>query len=548
MEIMNIATIILFVVIPLFVLLVTALLGFKRNIFQSGAKLIMTILSIVISAVIVKIGVPTILSDSLDLLNGTTNTDVVAYLQTSGAGQDIIHMASTFIMPLIFFVVFMLIAIVFALLYLIPGRLLSDKAFARRAEKKQSRTTAAVAISSDETGVSSAGNEASHGPTALSQSQKASGNWAKIALRAGSVLCSVFAGFLVLACLATPLNAYSELYTSVSEGLASSIVGEMDASTEEMLNALSSINEHPVNQCYKPFNGILSRYFDHFKTQDGIKVSASDTIASAGAIIDSVSDLGSDSVNSEVFYALADQIEADPFIRGVLSGLVSDMCSAWGRGEAFLGITPPDFGSAAVSNVIFNTLAGCDDIIPALRAVGDTLALQQSMQLNTQDASAMIQQVFNSVNADSAEIIKNIMSKEVLSEISDMPADMAVNISAFVDGVLNGIVEIKENSNLSDTEKADILKREAEALSAFIELTQAPEDINATNLVGAIVDSTVLSNTIQDVTQSGTITDPYSIADILPPEFASDVGTQLVNEGVSEGSDLYNSIMAMISE
>ena len=191
----------LFTVLPAVILVLAFLLGLKRNIFQSAAKLICVILSVVVSAIVVKVSLPPVVPVLFDFLQGEISPEILNYLQTSSAVKDLLTFASALLMPVVFFFVFIVAWLVFAILYFIPGTILSKRSFARRAARKAAKQAVAVPAC-----------ESVDQPENPVEIQEKKGvNWAKVGMKVGSVVLNVGAAFIGLAFFAMPISYYANL-------------------------------------------------------------------------------------------------------------------------------------------------------------------------------------------------------------------------------------------------------------------------------------------------------------------------------------------------
>lgn len=530
---------IIFIIIPSVVILIAILLGIKRNIYQSIAKLVMTILSIIISAVLVKSFTPTVASSVIGAV-GSFGGDFIQYFMSFNMAGDVLKLLSALLMPLVFAVTFILINFVFDLLYIIPGRLLSNKAFAKRALKANPNPEQNTVLKSHESEMTNA--EEPH-------EDKKKINWSKIGLRAGSIMCNILAAVLVLAMFALPINAYGRLASSLDA--APDIAIEFDGDLEEAVLMVGNIDSHPTNRFYSVFNGVIVTYFDRFNAGDGSTVVVSDTLFSVISIVDFISGLDLTGLNSDLLLDFANKLEENIFVKNLATELISDLCNAWVRGEAILGISAPELEGDFL-DILLTKLSDCDDITVAIRAMANALRLGQAIiPDNTNesgDTVSMIVEIFTELNADTAGMIKTFVSNEVLTEVAQMPPSMAQNVSGFIDSVLDGIIAVKDDTNLTNEEEKDRLNEEAKAMASVLDMAKSPETIAPEKLVESIVKSSVIANTIQEITDNGSTGDPYGIADALTPEFTEAVSQQLNIQGVEEDSDLYKSIMAMINK
>lgn len=536
---------VLLIAIPSIVILVALFLGIKRNIFQSLAKLVMTILSITISAVIVKTVTPAVASDLLGIILPSNDT-VLGYFKVFTMAGDVLKLLSAFVIPAVFAIVFLVINFIFDLLYFIPGRLLSDKAFARRASKLVADAAPEadyVTQQPENTAIEEVSEKVAE------EISKKKFNWQKIGLRTGAILCNLLAAILVLSMLAVPINAYSRIASSTLSEPDGGI--ELSADIDEIIAVVDAVETYPTNRFYSVFNGLVVTYFDQFTALDGTKVIASNTLSDVISLVSYVSTSDLSEINSDVLLNFADHIGRNNFIKNIATELVSDLCNAWIKGETLLGIAAPEF-EGDLLNILLTKLSDCDDITVAIRAAANALKLQQAITPDNingaGDTASMITQIFADIDSDTADMVKAFVSNEVLTEIASMPPAMAENISGFVGNVLDGIIAIKDDADLSSEEQEALLKKEATAMASILDMAKAPETIAPEKMVESIVSSNVIADTIQDITGDGSAKDPYGIANAITDDFVDSVSGELNKQGVDSNSDLYKSIMAMIQK
>ena len=126
MDILQIVTTVIFIVLPAFALLISLINGFKRNIFQAIARLVMTVLSIIVSVLITKFALPAAIFKLLPQGAELINNDIFTYFLTAAAVQDVIKLLATILIPVIFVLVYITVSIIFSILYFHLLNLLLD--------------------------------------------------------------------------------------------------------------------------------------------------------------------------------------------------------------------------------------------------------------------------------------------------------------------------------------------------------------------------------------------------------------------------------------
>ena len=530
-----------FVIVPAIVILISVMIGLKRNAFQSAIKLLMTIVAIVISSIFAKFFVQSVLDTAMSVVGGFADDNIISYLKTSKSARDIINIIEVLLLPIIFFGLFIVIKFICFLLNLIPGKLLSDKAIIRRQQTKSTVTVPdSETIYSDTYNQSNIYTATEYAPFKTNSSM--------IISKVISVFCCVLSAYLVLSSLALPINAYAK-YGSILADQCEEML-ESDSDSEDFPDLITTIYEHPVNKCYAFTNSLTLRSLETFENHKGKTVSFTEALSTTLSIINDVSQWNVDDITSENIYDLADMIENDPFAKDFITSFVTELCEAWEVGESFLGIEAPD-PDDPITTALFRELSSVDDITKILRAAADILKIKDVINinkgdLNTESSKVLATQIFDSISPDSVEIMKTMISDDLLMELTDIPPSAATHISDFTGYVLDGIVDIKNDPFNSIDKTAQLLEREADAMSAILNITSNPDEIDADMVVDAIVKSSVISDTIQSVTRDGDVHDPCKIGDLISDNFREQVEESLGNTGISENDSTYKSIMAFI--
>lgn len=530
-----------FVIIPVIIISISVVIGLKRNAFQSAIKLLLTIIAIVISSILAKTFVQSVLDTVMSIVGNFADDNIMIYLNTSKSARDIIHIIEVLSLPIVFFALFIVIKFICFLLNLIPGNLLSDKAFIRRQRIKSVVTVPdSETIYSDTYNQNNAYIETEYAPFKTKQSM--------ITSKVISVFCCVLSAFLVMSSLALPINAYTK-YGSMVIDYCEDIL-ESDSDLEDVAALITTVHEHPVNKCYTFVNGLTLRSLESFENHKGKTISFSDALSTTLSILNDVTQWNADSISSQNIYDLADMIENDPFAKDFVTTFVAELCEAWEAGESFLGIQTPDRNNP-IADALLKELSSFDDITRVLRAAADVLKIKDVVQLNgnelnTETAKLMATQIFDSISPDSIDLMKTVISDELLTDLTDIPPSVATHISDFTGYVLDGIIEIKNNPDYSASQTAELFEKEALALSTIINMTSNPEEVDANVVVSAIVESSIIAETIQDVTKDGEVHDPYQIGNMISTDFKEKVKGSLDDYGISENSDTYKSLIAFI--
>lgn len=527
MDIMTIILIIFFLVVPIVFLGIAVIAGFKRNLFQSLAKLGMTVFAIGLSLLIARLSTSTLISSILPLFTEGGNGGLTILLQNSGIGIGALKIVSSLVSPIVFACVFSIVSLICLILYIIPKRQLTDTKLEERKQIKEAVKLPAETV--EERAEVSESNE--NQPTKDTK---------KTWLRVGSVAISVLSTLLVLAHLALPLSYYSKLVADVSANIT------IDAEMEEVVPAIKDISNHPTVLCYRFVSAPATFCLDSVSAGNGKISSSCTTLVSILDVASKLSTLASEELSAEALYSIADSLNDNAFLNSMLTDAVHEMIAAWGRGESWFGIESINLGDNAISKILFEYLKDCDSVVNAFRLVGDALQMQKIVETEGFTANAVNKSI-TSFRPEELKTIGNILCTTI-SNNEEMPAQLSDALSTFVDSVIDGIVEIKQDNSIAEAEKSIMLQKEAEVISELYSFLKNPEKINPEALGRGITESNVVANVFQEITNNGAIKDPFSIADKLPSDFVNSVETGLKQGGVSESSPLHQSVMSFFSK
>ena len=578
----------LFTVLPAVILVLAFLLGLKRNIFQSAAKLICVILSVVVSAIVVKVSLPPVVPVLFDFLQGEISPEILNYLQTSSAVKDLLTFASALLMPVVFFFVFIVAWLVFAILYFIPGTILSKRSFARRAARKVAKQAVAVPAC-----------ESVDQPENPVEIQEKKGvNWAKVGMKVGSVVLNVGAAFIGLAFFAMPISYYANLaYVSLD---AMESASEVRMSVEipadelkELKQIVAAINNHPMNAAYKSVNSTVSNNFDEFITQNGNSVNVTETVTNTVVLLETVSKIDLENLKAQDLFVLADQLKNNEFLDEVSSEILSDIGTAWSKGEDFMGIEPVEIINPEVSGAIYGAISKNGDASTLLQTAGNVIALQEvlngsgnntegdnkpgddtqqggSSGDNTQQGgtsgdntqqggsagdnveeetpASKIMQILNNVDEATLALFTDLVSGEILQQVPGITPEIAEVGADLINSILTNIVELKAEYSKDPQQLEAVLKAEAEVLASIIQLSEDPENADIPAVIASVGKSKALINTVIDITKSGTVKDPFNLAVLLDDEAVDAVSNMAILAGFKADSLEYKCIMALVTK
>ena len=526
MDILSIALLILFIIIPIVFLAIAIIAGFKRNIFQSLAKLGMTVFAIGLTVLIVRLSTSATVKTILPVF-AAGDGDLSAFLQSSAIGDGIIKTMCGLISPVIFLVLFSFISLICLILFIIPKHQLSDKKLQERKQKKEATVVTAENTEDQATEIT---------PQVELPAKNAKKAW----LRVGSVAISVLSTLLVLAHFALPVSYYSELADDAANNLA------FIADIEEIKPVTEGVSNYPTVVCYRFLNAPVTYCLDYVSAANGAAGSSRATLLTALQVANSFNELSSQEPTPETFYAMAELFENNDFLDAILTNILHEMVAAWEKGEAWYGLDSATLGNDASVQMLFEFIKECDSVTDALRLIGDTLYFTNIMGSEEFTADS-VKEFLIVANPNSLRAFKDMLA-DAITGSEAIPAETADNLSSFTGGIIDGIVEIKEDENLSDEEQAAIMTNEAEAVVYFYDLIGNPENAKPEEVGCSIAESKVFSNVIMDITDNGKTKDPCGFGEAIDKDFASGVESGLEQGGASQSSELHKSVMSFFGQ
>lgn len=522
MDIPMIVQTVLFIAIPAVVMLIALLLGLKRNIFQSIAKIVMTLLAIVVSVIITKLFVPTVLVNTLPLIIESSGGELPINLLDTVVGTELLKIVSSVLMPIIFAVVFAIVAFVFWILFIIPKKLLSDKRLAEKTRAKQSdfanNYTEILleegAITAEKATEIEQGRSDNHKP------------W----MRVGSIVLSMFSAFLVLAHLALPVSYYSEIIDDISS------VELIKESTDEILPIAHSVSTHPVVRGYRAVGSPALFYLDHITTEDGVGDSAKGTLKTIVSIAEIFATLDTTMPNSNTFYTAANMLDNSPFLDNIIVGAFHEILAAWEQEDAWLGIDKTVLGDIEIIDDVLVYLSGIDSASTMFTLVGDVFSLADisNSGLN-QDIIANILLRFS---PDGLELLEKMLTT-ALSDAEQLPFE---GTEAIISGLFSAIKDFKQDVSITDEQKAKILSNEAKLIYELSRIFTGETEIDPKEIGSMIYSSQIVSDAFNDITDGGTVLDPCNLSDLVEHSFVEEMVSGMEKEGATE--DLQKSVLA----
>ena len=522
MEILNIVLIVLLVIIPLIFIGLAVLWGFKRNIYQSLAKLGATVFAVLLSTLVAKLITPLVVSPIFVLFGQVTNT----------LGAGLIASASdifaALIMPIVFVAILAVISLICLILYrtIIKKKLVDSKITEMKAKKAAAKTatideSAEQIITADE----------QHNETKV-ENLKAKQAW----LRVGCVALSILSVLLVLSHFAMPISYYSKIADDTLS------VAVIEKSVDgELQSAVKMISNYPTVQCYRILSAPASWFFDLVSTDDGTIGSAQNTINSLLTILDSFTQLETNP-QKEDLYEIADLLRDNRYLDNLILKTVNELVDAWSRGESVLGMSPDTLKGTISLDVMKSCIREVDSAYKLFYMLGDLITLPTIIEDGvTQEA---LSEVFIKFQPESITLVEAIVLENVKSLNTS-----SINISEnLITGIFSAVLTIRNDESIAASEREAILTKEAESLDIFLSIMEEPKKADPAQVGKALSQSKALSDALFAATEGGTVSDPCGFGKALSSSFIKKVKLALENEGVSKDSDLYKSVNAFFSK
>lgn len=526
----------IFVFITLIALIPVVILGLKRNLLQAGVKLAFVLVGIVVAGLFTYYFAPVILVAVLGSIEKAAS--FFEYIASgSAAAQDLTKLLSALFCPLLFLAFFIVIEILFTIGYAVLSKLLLSRKL-----------------------------------------QNVKGG-ARAGMRAGGIILSFIAGFLIVSSLTLPLSYYG----SVIGKSADIVSGE--SAKKIVKEASDDLTENVFHKVYYSVGRITAKNITSIKSRSGYRTTADEVLESVSAL----AAMNFEEITATQCYRFAGTIERNAFTDELIGGILSDAAGDWKDGEAFFGIEPVEIVNESVTSSVYdifieNTLASVE-----FYGVGNVLSVQTALSSDAVtkvivnekgeeeeilvETSEHIYELANNVTAESASVAKRILAADVIESMNVVDSQNAQSYSDAVSHILDGLVSVRDDAALTEEERDAALIRESEKIAVLSDVSSgiktivskdeigsadAPEGaIPVSVLVEAISASPILQKTTIAITHSTNesgesvlVTNPLGIADRFDEKIVQEMKDCLEDYGITkEGTpELYDSILAMLSQ
>lgn len=325
----------LLILIPLVLLALAAFLGYRRNLFQSGLRLVCTLLSAGLAVWTVHANDALVRSEATRFLTENLPTDMAQYFSGFPYGQDLIQMGVNVVMPYAIFVLFLLFYCVLSIVYLVAARFLSDNHL---------------------------GTAGPEGKT-------------RILLKGASILCSVLSCVIAFAMTMLPVTYTAQIALEWTQDIPQETFEELDVRLDVRLDGVERLQSNPVVRTLHGMSSLVTEPYTQIQTQEGETVSISEPVRAVVRMALIAKNMRSSLPEADEVRQLARQLESSPFLNQLLTQMTNDMVDCWGRGEDFLGIAPQIFLSPSISQMVYRLIPQCEDLANAMDMFANLLEI-----------------------------------------------------------------------------------------------------------------------------------------------------------------------------
>jgi hypothetical protein len=536
---------IVFAVITVLVVLFAVIFGFRRNFVQTIIRLIVLAGVVVASAFVAVTYSKTLFEAALDYANSAeanASNDILAYLASgTDAAEKLKSIGESAFAPMIFFAVFIVLNLVTFLLYAIIGAF----TFSQGHKKRKARRN---------------GDEYRVGK----------------GFRIACLVLNLVIAFSLASFILIPVTYYAPLVEEVIPlydqmnasnqqeeqvdpegeiGKSSYAFGEgndyyvlTDTQSDDLSQLgdldfeeiLEKVNSSMLVKLYSPVGGIVSGGITQLKAGDN-QTNVKDLVANLVNVLSDVISVQDGDITSGKIYNIAKSAATDKYLDELLGGLIADACTAWSKGETFLGVSPID----GIPTSVYTALKDQKTASEAIKAFGHAYAFMSIMNYSSSDANSTasaadtVKELTENLSPESVETIKSVVNDVLTEQLGEENSNLAPVISSTISTMLDGLLEVKTSG---DAEK---LEKETEAISTVFEIVNKGDDMSENDigdLIQAVNNSEVIKDSLEKVAEEG--------SNILNVELTTSqeesVYKTLKDNGVEEGDDVYKIVTSIL--
>lgn len=368
------------------------------------------------------------------------------------------------------------------------------------------------------------------------------------------IILNIATAFIILSCVLFPVTYYAPIaneavsyITEKNETAEESLIPLPESYADKIISATEGVTKNPLAVAYSLPGKLIANFTTRVSLPDDESITLEQLIEYLLPVYGELSSTDLDSLKAEDCYRLANALDEDTGADKLIGAILSEMFGAWKNGDDFMGMSPIEIGNETVTSAFYNAFTG-EKVSEELRAAGNLISLAAILDDETSDTKGEITQLVENLTNESAETVKETLTKDVIASIGNISDEHAEGYSNTISSVLDELLKIKNDGTKTEEEKKAILDKETEHVSNMFEVIKDTEKADADKIIGSIADSSVLQETLNKATDGGKIKDPLGIADSLSDKAIEDVYSALEKYGIAENSDLYNQVMAFIGK
>ncbi len=298
-------------------------------------------------------------------------------------------------------------------------------------------------------------------------------------------------------------------------------------------NIVTGYNKHFLslkdNQAYafiSSINSIFNVNLTKMQTGDQQEVLIEDCLGCLASIIitfTDVDEIGKTLITPQNCYKIADSLQANTFMDNTVGVLLADACTAWEKGDDFLGAKPLDLGNEQITKNAYAACKNNDFAHVTFNTIGSLLLMIDIYSGEKVDVNDVIT-LFENLDSSSAEMLTSLMSDDVIESMGA--------IGKTAEALINTI------PNFAQEKDEQSLLEEAQHIANLIDYVSGNSNLDVTDVVDSICSSEVLDSVLSDLVEEN--------SDILQIEVSEEVKAQILaimqDYGLTEEDQLYKAI------
>lgn len=375
------------------------------------------------------------------------------------------------------------------------------------------------------------------------------------AQKAVGILLNIVAEFIIVSCMLFPTTYYTPIaheaisyIVTENEKTDDALLPLPESAFEPILSATEEASKNPLSIAYSLPGKLVANFTTKISVSECGNITLKQLITSLLPVYGELNAANSDSLTPANCYNMATILDENDKTDKLVGDALTEIFGAWQKGEEIIGMPPPEFGDEHLTESVYGALANGKNASEKLRSAGHLISLTTILDSNSDksDIKDALLLLIDHLTPESAQTLKNVLTKEVIASVGDMGIEHAEAYKTTVSSIVDELLKIKGDSEKTAEAIQAILEDEAEYISHLLDVINNPEDTNADTIIRSISESPVLQATLNDVTNNGSTRDPLGIADSISDDTAEEIYAALATYGIEENSDLYNQVMAFI--